>query len=267
MALWTSRVLSVCALAVAAAALAGCRGPEIPPPSGEYRAGLNAAGQQRTFAADELVATAAETRTALGLGGTVLDHAQLAQVPRSGAPDARAGAGATAGFLGAAEPAACRVLGTPAATLGTLGAGDAGRAVVPGATALITAPSDSRAQRTAVGLASHAAPEAAVDAVSAFAQRAAACARHTAAVDGRRVPVVVRTADPGASADSAAMATVTALVPDPDGGGTPQERTLVHAVAAKGTVTVEVLLVQTRPDDAAAAVRAYADMAFSRLPL
>lgn len=73
-------------------------------------------------------------------------------------------------------------------------------------------------------------------------------------------------ADPGADAQEAAIMTSTAQIPD-GSGGSPQGRTAVRALAAKGTVVVEVLLVDAQADDAAATVRGYIDMALARLPL
>jgi hypothetical protein len=219
----------------------------VPPPSGDSAPGLNASGTQRTFSAQELVATAAETKTALKLGGAVLDQAQLASQGPRAVPSLATGA----------VPERCAALtaaGTPTG-------------LDRAAAALILAPSDTRAQSTAVGLTSHATPEAAAATAKAVGEGAASCARYDATVGGQRVPVTAAVADPGADAPIAVMVTSTAHVPDPSGGSTPQERSAVRAVAAKGTVTVEVLLTDTRPEDAAATVRGYIDMAFARLPL
>ena len=239
-------VLAAVALA-AAVVLSGCRaGAALPPSSGDGAPGLNASGQQRSFSAEELVETAAQTRTALKLGGTVLDHAQLA---------AQGGAAIPALFA-EPSPADCGALTAPSTAAG----------LDKAAAALILAPSDNRARNTAVGLKSHADPAAASAEAKALAERAAACARFDATLGGQRVPVSAAAADPGTSADGV-MVTATASVPDPSAGSTPQQRSVVHAVAVRGTVTVEVLLVDARPDDAAAAIRAYVDMAFARLPL
>ncbi|WP_077489169.1 hypothetical protein [Sinomonas mesophila] len=242
-----TRTLAAAAALAALAVLSGCRaGPALPPSSGDGAPGLNASGQQRSFSPEELVETAAQTRTALKLGGTVLDHAQLAAQGEAAVPALFAQPG----------PAECAAVTAPSTATGLDAA----------AAALILAPSDSRARNTAVGLKSHADPGAAAAEAKALAEGAAACARYDAALGGQRVPVVAAAADPGTSADGV-MVTATASVPDPSGGSTPQQRGVVHAVAVKGTVTVEVLLVDARPDDAAAAVRAYVDMAFARLPL
>ncbi|WP_430295911.1 hypothetical protein [Sinomonas sp. B1-1] len=239
---------TVMLLAAAVLALAGCRpGLAVPPPGGEGRPGLNASGTQRSFSAQELVTAAAETRTALRLGGSVLDQGQLAAQGERAVPSPLTGAG----------PASCAALTTPATLTG----------LDKASAALIVAPSDARAQTTAIGFASHASPDAAAATVTALGALAASCARYDAALGGQRVPVVVRAADPAADAPHAVMVISTAQVPDPTEGSTPQERSIVRAVAAKGTVAVEVLLVDTRPEDAAATVRAYADMALDRLPL
>ena len=227
--------------------LTGCRaGAALPPSSGDAGPGLNASGQQRTFSAEELVETAAQTRTALKLGGTVLDHAALAAQGEAAVP----------ALFTQPGPAECGTVTSPSTARGLDAA----------AAALILAPSDSRARNTAVGLKSHADVGAAAAEAKALADRAAACARYEVSLGGGRVPVTSTAADPGAAADGV-MVTATASVPDPAGGSTPQQLSVVHALLAKGTVTVEVLLVDARPDDAAAAVRAYADMAFARLPL
>ena len=239
---WTVAVAAFAAVA----ALTGCRAAALPPSSGDGAPGLNASGQQRSFSAEELVETAAQTRTALKLGGTVLDHAQLAGQ----------GGAAVPALFAAPSPADCSAVTAPSTAAGLDSA----------AAALILAPSDARARNTAVGLKSHADAGAAAAEAKAFSERAAACARYDVAVDGLRVPVATAVAEPGTSAEGI-MATATASIPDPSGGSTPQQRSVVHAVAVKGTVTVEVLLVDARPDDAAAAVRAYVDMAFARLPL
>ena len=232
---------------LAAAALSGCRaGAALPPSSGDAGPGLNASGQQRSFSAEELVETAAQTRTALKLGGTVLDHATLAAQGEAAVP----------ALFAQPAPADCAAVTSPSTAKGLDRA----------AAALILAPSDNRARNTAVGLKSHADPGAAAAEAKAFAERASACARYEVSLGAQRVPVAAAVADPGASADGV-MVTATASVPDLSGGSTPQQLSVVHALVAKGTVTVEVLLVGARPDDADATVRAYADMALARLPL
>lgn len=241
-----SAVAAVSAL-LAVGALAGCRaGVQVPPSSGQGGPGLNASGEQRSFTGDELVGTAAAAKTALRLGGAVLDGGQLAAQK----------SGAVPGLLTEAGPASCAPLTAPSTPSG----------LDQAAAALVVAPSDTHAQRTAVGLKSRATPEDAAAEVASLKKLAASCGRYEAALGGRRVPVTATVADPSADAQEAVMVTSTALVPDA-GGGTPQERRTVRALAAKGTVVVEVLLVDAQADDAAATVRGYVDMALSRLPL
>lgn len=228
-------------------ALAGCRAAtQVPASSGQGGPGLNASGEQRGFSGAELVEAAAATKTALGLGGSVLDQSQLAA---QGAP-------VVPPLLTEPGPASCAPLTAPS-TAGGLGAV---------AAALIVAPSDSRAGHTALALKSLPTPEDAAAQVRALAALAATCGRYEAALEGRRVPVAAVVSDPSADAPAAAMVTSTAQVPDTGGSGT-RERRVTRALAAKGTVVVEVVLVDAKTDDAAATVRGYVDMAFARLPL
>jgi hypothetical protein len=244
---WRRSALAAVSAALAVGALAACRaGVQVPPSSGQGGPGLNASGEQRSFTGEELVGTAAAAKTALRLGGSVLDAPQLTAQKEAAVP----------GLLADAAPAACAALTAPSTPAGLDRA----------AAALVVAPSDSHAQHTAVGLKSRATPEDAVAEVAALKKAAAACGRFQASLGGRRVPVAAAAADPGADAQDAVMVTSTAQVPD-SGGGTPQERRVVRALAAKGTVVVEVLLVDAQADDAGATVRGYIDMALARLPL
>jgi hypothetical protein len=246
------RPLAAVALAAvfAAATLGGCRaGVEVPPASGQGGPGLNASGEQRTFTGAELVETAASAKAALALGGSVLDGAQLAAQRSTAVPAlfADAGPASCAPLTASSTPAAAAGAGSPAA-------------------ALVVAPSDAHAQRSALGLVSRATPEDAAAEVASLRKLAAACGRYEAALGGRRVPVGVAATDPSADAPEAVMVTATAQVPDPN-GGSPQPHAVVRALAAKGTVVVEVLLVDAQADDAQATVRGYVDMALARLPL
>ncbi|AMM32315.1 hypothetical protein SA2016_1639 [Sinomonas atrocyanea] len=244
---WRRSAATAATAVLAVGALAGCRaGVQVPPSSGQGGPGLNASGEQRSFTGDELVGTAAAAKTALRLGGAVLDAPQLAAQKEA----------AVQGLFTDTSPAACAALTVTSTPAGLDRA----------AAALVVAPSDSHAQHTAVGLKSRATPEEASAEVAALAKAAAACGRYQASFGGLRVPVTAAAADPGADAQEAVMVTSTAQVPD-GSGGTPQERTVVRALAAKGTVVVEVLLVDAQADDAAATVRGYIDMALARLPL
>lgn len=244
---WRHSAATAASAVLAVGALAGCSaGVQIPPSSGQGGPGLNASGEQRSFTGDELVGTAAAAKTALKLGGAVLDAPQLAAQKEAAVP----------ALFTDASPAACAALTVTSTPAGLDSA----------AAALVLAPSDSHAQHTAVGLKSRATPEEAATEVAALKKSAAACGRYQTSLAGRRVPVTAAAADPGADAQEAVMVTATAQVPD-GSGGTPQEHTVVRALAAKGTVVVEVLLVDAQADDAAATVRGYIDMALARLPL